>query len=122
MSKITITKSIRLSPEESEEVAQLSTKTAVAEAALMRKWIQEGIEAQKRELAIQAYMLRQCDLRGGAAMAGVTYNSFLRELQNRHIIILEDDDRFQERLTFLADTFADQSLQKALDRFVAKSD
>ncbi len=86
MSKSTITKSIRLSPDESEEVAQLSAKTAVTEATLMRKWIQEGIKVQKLELAVLAYMQRQCDLRGGATMAGVTYNRFLDELQNRHIV------------------------------------
>lgn len=116
MSKSTITKSVRLSPEESEAVAQLSAHTAVTEATLMRKWIQQGIEAQKMELAVQAYMQRQCDVRGGAAMAGAAYNRFLQELQTRHIIILDDDDRFQERLTFLADTFSDELLQRALER------
>jgi len=120
MSKTTITKSIRLSPDESEEVAQLSAKTAVTEATLLRKWVQEGIKAQKLELAVQAYMQRHCDLRGGAAMAGVSYNRFLHELQNRHIAILEDDGRFQERLAFLADSFADESLQKALQRLAGE--
>jgi len=101
-------------------VAQLSAKTAVTEATLLRKWVQEGIKAQKLELAVQAYMQRHCDLRGGAAMAGVSYNRFLHELQNRHIAILEDDGRFQERLAFLADSFADESLQKALQRLAGE--
>jgi predicted DNA-binding protein len=121
MSKTTITKSIRLSPDESEEVAQLSAKTAVTEATLMRKWIQEGIKAQKMELAVQAYMQRQCDLRGGAAMAGVSYNRFLDELQSRHIVVLEDDGRFQERLAYLAESFGDASLQQALAQLAEKN-
>lgn len=101
MSTPTVTKSIRLTPEESDELTRLAERTASTEAALMKKWVREGMEAQKLEFAIQAYMRRKTDLRGGAAMAGVPYNRFLREVQARNIVILEND-RFLDRLTFLA--------------------
>lgn len=56
----------------------------------MKQWIREGMRARKIELAIQAYMQRKTDLQGGAAMAGVPYNRFLREVQAHNIVILED--------------------------------
>lgn len=117
MSAATVTKSIRLSPEESEELARLSEQTAATEASLMKQWIREGIRARKIELAIKAYMERKTDLRSAAAMAGVSYNRFLREVQARHIVILEDD-RFLERLAFLADTFDDEDLRLTIKKVV----
>ncbi len=120
MSTATVTKSIRLSPEESEELARLSEQTATPEASLMKQWVREGMRARKIELAIQAYMQRKTDLRGGAAMAGVSYNRFLREVQARNIVILEDD-RFLERLAFLADIFEDEHLRLAIKHVLGQA-
>jgi predicted HTH domain antitoxin len=117
MSKTTVTKSVRLTTTESEELAQLSEKTAITEAALMKKWILEGIRAQKLELAINSYMQRKTDLRGGAAMAEVSYNSFFQEVQARNIVIL-DEDRFQDRVAYLAEAFDDEALQSAVKKLV----
>lgn len=111
---MSITKSIRLSPAESEELAQLSERTALSEAALMKRWIQEGLRAQKLELAIQAYMKRQVSLSSGAAMAGVSYNRFMREVQERNIVILDDEEGFLEGLAFLAEAFDDEVLKRAV--------
>lgn len=113
MSTVTITKSIRLSPEESAELLQLSKLCAASESALMKQWIQQGIEAKKLELALQAYMKRETDLRGGAAMAGVSFNRFMREVQAHNIIILEDEG-FLDGLAFLAEAFHDQKLGEAV--------
>lgn len=113
MTQTTITKSIRLTQDESAELARLSQETAITEAALMRKWVQGGMRAQKLDTAIQAYMQRRVDLRGGAALADVSYNLFLQEVQARNIVVL-DDEGFLDRLGYLADVFADQSLQKIL--------
>jgi hypothetical protein len=68
----------------------------------------------KFDLAIQAYMNRKTDLRGGAAMAGVSYNRFMREVLSRNIVILENEG-FTERLTYLADAFNDEKLQEAVN-------
>jgi hypothetical protein len=75
----------------------------------------EGIQSLKLERAIRAYMERETDLRGGAAMAGVSYNRFMHEIQKRHIVILEDD-RFLDRLTGLADAFDSGPLRQAIER------
>jgi predicted DNA-binding protein len=108
-----ITKSVRLSPEESEEVARLSEQTFMTESSLLKKWVLAGIKAQKLEIAIQQYMERKTDLRAGAALAGVSYVRFVQEIEARNIIVLEDE-RFVERLEGLADMFGDADLQEAI--------
>jgi predicted HTH domain antitoxin len=113
MSQATITKSIRLSPSEATEVANLSKERTLSEAVLMKKWILEGIRAEKMEMAIQAYMQRKTDLRGGATLAGVSYNRFMDEVQKRNIIILEDD-HFLDSLEFLANAFDSSDLREAV--------
>ncbi len=59
MSTTMITKSVRLSPDESQELSALSKQSLMSETALMKKWITEGIKAEKLERAIQAYQKRQ---------------------------------------------------------------
>ena len=115
MTSANVTKSVRLRTEELEELARLSQATLVSEFALMKQWIQEGIQAKKLDLAIQAYMDRKTDLRAGAIMAGVSYNRFMREVQFRNIVILENDD-FVDQLAFLAETFDSRELRVAVNQ------
>jgi len=117
----TVTKSIRLTRAEAEELTGVAHQTAASESALMKKWILEGVRAQKLERAIRAYMERKTDLRGGAAMAGVSYNRFLREVQKRHIIILEDE-HFLDRLAELADVFDSEPLRRAVHQVASSLD
>ncbi len=114
MTTTSVTKSVRLTKEEAEELARVARQTAATEASLMKKWILEGLQAQKLERAIEAYMNRKVDLRGGALMAGVSYNRFLSEIEARHIVILEDSD-FLDRLHWLGEHFDNQALQKAVE-------
>lgn len=109
----TVTKSIRLTPTESEEIAMLSAQSAISEAALMKKWVLDGLQAYKLNLALQAYMDRRIDLRGGAQMAGISYNRFLHEIESRNIVVL-DDEGFLEQLAFLAERFESEPLKRAL--------
>lgn len=115
MNTTMVTKSVRFLPEEFEELARLSRVSAVSESALMKQWILDGIRAKKLELAILAYMERRTDLRGGAMMADVSYNRFLREVQERNIVVLENDD-FLDELALLADAFKSQTLRAAVDQ------
>ena len=88
----------------------------------MKKWIQDGIQAKKMEIAIQAYMQRKTDLRGGAEMAEVSYNRFMHEVESRHIVILDNDGRFLDRLSFLAQAFNNSELQDAIKTLRAKDE
>lgn len=110
-----VTKSVRLMPEESEELTKISQASSVSESTLMKQWIMEGIRAKKLELAIQSYMERKTDLRGGAMIAGISFNRFLREVQARNIVVLENED-FLDELVFLAETFNSQTLRSAVDQ------
>jgi predicted HTH domain antitoxin len=121
MSQTTITKSVRLSPVESAELLRLSEQSGMSEASLMKKWVLAGIHAQNVDLAIQAYMARKTDLRGGAALAGVSYHEFLHEVQTRNIVVLEDD-QFLEELDFLATAFDDATLRKAVQQVRASNE
>lgn len=114
----TITKSIRLMPAESEELASLSERSAISEAALMKKWVIEGLHAHKLNLALQAYMERRTDLRGGAQMAGISGNRFLHEIESRNIVVLEEEG-FLEQLAFLAERFESEPLKRALREVAA---
>jgi len=120
MSAMMITKSVRLTPDEAQELARAAQQTAATESALMKKLILEGLQAQKLDRAIHAYMRREVDLRGGAALAGVSYNRFLHQVQARHIVILEDQT-FLERLYDLAETFENLELQEAIREVEASS-
>lgn len=120
MSVSTVTKSIRFTRAEAEVLNKVAQQSAMNESALMKKWILEGIQIQKLERAVRAYMERETDLRGGAAMAGVSYNRFLHELQKRNIVVLEDD-YFLDRLMELADAFDNEALRQAVDRVASGS-
>jgi predicted HTH domain antitoxin len=113
MSAATVTKSIRLLPEEAQEVARISEQMAVSEAALMKQWIREGLRAQKIDLAIHHYMQREVDLRSGAALAGVSYNRFLREVQARNVVVLAEGG-FLDRVAHLASLLDDDVLGAAV--------
>ena len=86
----------------------------------MKKWNAGDLRSQKLEQAVRAYMERETDLHGGAAMAGVSYNRFLHELQKRNIVVLEDD-YFLDRLMELADVFDNETLRQAIDQVASGS-
>ena len=58
-------------------------------------------------------MERRTDLRGGAQMAGISYNRFLQEIHARNIVVL-DEEGFLDQLAFLADRFESETLKYAL--------
>lgn len=120
MTVTNVTKSIRLSREESQELTRISAQMAASETALLRQWIRDGLREQKIELAIRRYMQREVDLRGGAILAGLSYNRFLREVQARNIVILEEAG-FLDRLAFLAEAMGDDPLRAAVERALAQS-
>lgn len=72
MNAATVTKSIRISAAESQELTRLCAQLAASETALLHQWIREGLRTQKIELALRRYMRREIDLRTGAALAGVS--------------------------------------------------
>jgi len=75
--------------------------------------MQDSQTNENMERAIQTYMQRKTDLRGGAALAGVSYNRFWHEVQKRNIVVI-DEEGFEERLHQLADIFENETLKTVL--------
>jgi len=93
--KVKASKTIRLTPEEAEELSKICREEPFTESALMKRWVLEGLARYKLERAVAACMRREVSIGEGAAMAGVSYNRFERELWDRHIIVLEDPQFLQ---------------------------
>lgn len=90
-----VSKTIRLTPEEAEELSKICQEEPFSESALMKRWVLEGLARYKLERAVAAYMRREVSIGEAAAMAGISYNRFEKELWDRHIIVLEDPQFLQ---------------------------
>jgi predicted HTH domain antitoxin len=104
-SSTVITKSVRLAPEESENLKRISKTEGVSEAALMRRLILEGLARLRLEEAIQAYANGEVDLSAAARHAGVSVYKMLTELQRRDVAPPVDREKFLDGLETLAETF-----------------
>ena len=89
-----VTKSIRLRPEEADELAHLVANTAYSEAALMRQWVLVGMERFRVSEAIRAYQETAVDLRGAAERAGLPVAVLLEEMATRKVAVLDAPDDF----------------------------
>ena len=87
-----VTKSIRLTSEEAEELTHLVEGTAYAEAALMRQWVLSGIQQFRVSEAIRAYQEGQVDLRLAAERARLPVAVLLEEMAARKVAVLEHPD------------------------------
>jgi hypothetical protein len=99
------TKSIRLTPEEAQDLAQLVEDHAASESALMRQWVLWSMRQFRIEQVVAAYQRDEVDLREGARMAGIPIGVFVDELSARHVTILRDPVIFQRELEDLMETF-----------------
>ena len=103
-----VTKSIRLTPDEAEELAGLVEETAYAEAALMRQWVLSGMQQFRVSEAIRSYQEGQVDLYLAAEKAHLPIAVLLEEMAARKVAVLEHADTFGPGLEALRDTFGNQ--------------
>ena len=96
-----VTKSIRLRPEEADELAHLVEDTAYSEAALMRQWVLVGMERFRVSEAIRAYQEAEVDLRGAAERSGLPVAVLLEEMAARKVAVLGDPEDFGPGLASL---------------------
>ena len=96
-----VTKSIRLRPEEADELAHLVANTAYSEAALMRQWVLVGMERFRVSEAIRAYQEAEVDLRGAAERAGLPVAVLLEEMAARKVAVLDAPEDFGPGLAAL---------------------
>ncbi|HEX5415942.1 MAG TPA: hypothetical protein VFZ25_09775 [Chloroflexota bacterium] len=79
----TITKSVRLTPEESALVAEVSQREHLPEGALIRKLILDGLSRYRLDEAITEYATGVLNLGEAAGAAGVSVQRMLAELDRR---------------------------------------
>ena len=89
-----VTKSIRLTTEEAEDLAQLVTGNAYAEAALLRQWVLVGMQQFRIVEAMRLYQDGYIDLHQAAARARLPIAILLEEMAARKVAILDQPDAF----------------------------
>src|SRR5262249_31043199 len=100
-----VTKSIPLTTEEADDLAQLVTGTAYAEAALLRQWVLVGMQQFRVVEAIRMYQDRHVDIHQAAARARLPVAILLDEMAARKVAILDQADAFGPGLEALRGAF-----------------
>lgn len=100
-----ITKSVRLSPDESKLLAEISQAEGISEAAILRQFIRAGMNKYRLDRAIQAYQRGEVDMQAAARYAGVSVHHLMVELEKREIMPPAATEKFLDGLKALAETF-----------------
>jgi hypothetical protein len=108
-----VTKSIRLTEAEAEELARLVEGTAYAEAALLRQWVLTGIQQFRVAEAIRAYQEGQADVQQAAEQAHLPVAVLLEEMATRKVAVLDAPDAFGPGLAALRKTFSKERTVQA---------
>jgi hypothetical protein len=111
-----VTKSIRLTPEEADELGRLVEGTAYAEAALLRQWVLVGMQQFRVAEAIRAYQEGHVDVRTAAERARLPVAVLLEEMAARKVAVLEDADAFGPGLEALRGAFEEFPSERAESR------
>jgi hypothetical protein len=80
-----VTKSVRLRPQESELIAEVSAREHLAEGTLLRKWILDALAHARLEYAVADYGAGEINLSEAANRAGVSVARLLAELDTRGV-------------------------------------
>ncbi len=114
--KTWITKSVRISVEEEAILEKMSEAEGVSEAALLRRFVREGLAAHILEQAIVAYTRGEADLSAAAKFADVSVYHFMNELKQWDIAPPAEAEKFVDGLKTLVETFGgSEALQQTID-------
>lgn len=100
-----VTKSVRLESRESERLKHASQSAGLSEAALMKRFIIEGLARHLLEEAIQAYARGEIDIGAAARHADVSVYHIMLECDRRNISPAAADEKLLSGLETLANTF-----------------
>ena len=99
-----VTKSVRLSPEESALLAEVSDREHLAEGTLLRKWVIDALARARLDHVIADYTAGEINLGEAAARAGVSVARLVAELDGRGIDTITPT-HFRASLENLVDLF-----------------
>ncbi len=120
MTTQSITKTIRLSPEEGAVLEQMSREEHLPETTLLKKLVLAGLARRRLEWACAAYARGEVDIHGAANYAGLSVYEMLDELKQRDIEIVSPE-QFLDGLEDLADLFDMPELREVADELRALS-
>ena len=107
-----VTKSIRLTQAEAEELGHLVEGTAYAEAVLMRQWVLAGMQQFRVVGAINAYQEGRAEVPHAAEQARLPVAVFLEEMAARKVAFLDQADAFGPGLEALRQTFGNKPARR----------
>ena len=108
-------KSVRLTTEEAALLRQLSETELISEAALLRKFVLEGLRRSRLDQAIKRYQEGELDLSSAAQVAGLAIREFMGELHWRGVDIYGPEARLVEGIEALAEVFgASEALRQSV--------
>jgi predicted HTH domain antitoxin len=108
-------KSVRLTKEEAELLRQISEAELISEAALMRKFVLEGLRHYRLDQAIKRYQEGELDLSSAAQVAGLAIREFMGDLHRRGVDIYGPEHRLMEGIGALAEVFgASETLRRSV--------
>ncbi|MGH2352016.1 MAG: hypothetical protein ACRDJN_10440 [Chloroflexota bacterium] len=99
-----VTKSVRFTPEETALIEQVSEREHLAEGAVLRKLVLDGLTRYRLEQAITAYRDGNVNLGEAAQQAGVSVQRLLTELDRRGVDTISPT-HFRTSLDNLMDRF-----------------
>lgn len=98
-------KSVRLTEEEATLLRQISEAELTSEAALMRKFVLEGIRRYRLDQAIKRYQEGELDLSSATQVAGLAIRELMGELHRRGVDIYGPEHRLVEGVGALTEVF-----------------
>ncbi len=98
----TITKSVRLSPIEAEELKQASERECMVESNLLKKIFLLGMRQVLLDEAANAYLKSEMSISEIADYYNIPYGDVLVEFKNRNIQILDERIDIDDELSFLS--------------------
>lgn len=112
-----VTKTIRLTPEESRMIEKAVSQVSYAsEASLLKKFVLDGLRQFQLEQAIKSYVDGELTLSQAAEKSGLGYNAFYEELERRRVLIMDLDEEFMARnLKEWADRLGLPALKEAVE-------
>ncbi len=110
-----LTKSIRLTVQEADELHDFTRRTGVVEAAVLKKATLRGLQEERLDHAVLEYT-RHHDSAEAAALARLSRAEFLNVLAERGITVLETPSTLAEELGSLARGLKSDKLARAARR------
>lgn len=110
-------KSVRLTEAEAALLRQISEAELISEAALMRKFVLEGLRRYRLDHAIKQYQEGELDLSSAAQVAGIAILELMGELHRRGVDIYGPEHRLKEGLGELVEAFgASETLRQCVHK------